>query len=215
MQSYLAQALRRAAQPIATRSIVGLQSRFIQLDPKLCFVQPAEVKDRMYELLKKFEVVDKEKLSAANHSAQFAELGLDRYVRYLFQTQQVSSSSSSPCSKTRFVRFIPARPAFFVILRTSCFCCDYFLTWFLCRFFLNYFHSLDTVEFLLTVEDEFKVEIPDEDAENIKTIEDAIKCTSPPSDHLVKIKLPQVFHRIDVFHYSFSSFFSSPHRCCP
>ncbi|MEB3198697.1 MAG: acyl carrier protein [Candidatus Sericytochromatia bacterium] len=34
--------------------------------------------------------------------------------------------------------------------------------------------SLDTVELVMAFEEEFNVEIPDEDAENIKTIRDAV-----------------------------------------
>ncbi len=34
--------------------------------------------------------------------------------------------------------------------------------------------SLDTVEMVMAFEDEFGVEIPDEDAEKIKTVQDAI-----------------------------------------
>ena len=34
--------------------------------------------------------------------------------------------------------------------------------------------SLDTVELVMALEEEFGIEIPDEDAENIKTVQDAI-----------------------------------------
>jgi len=34
--------------------------------------------------------------------------------------------------------------------------------------------SLDTVELVMALEEEFEVEIPDEDAENIKTVEDVV-----------------------------------------
>ena len=34
--------------------------------------------------------------------------------------------------------------------------------------------SLDTVELVMALEEEFGVEIPDDDAENIKTVQDAI-----------------------------------------
>jgi acyl carrier protein len=34
--------------------------------------------------------------------------------------------------------------------------------------------SLDTVELIMALEDEFSVKIPDEDAEKIKTVQDAI-----------------------------------------
>ncbi|MGL4501926.1 MAG: acyl carrier protein [Planktothrix sp.] len=34
--------------------------------------------------------------------------------------------------------------------------------------------SLDTVELVMALEEEFDTEIPDEDAENIKTVQDAI-----------------------------------------
>ena len=34
--------------------------------------------------------------------------------------------------------------------------------------------SLDTVEFVMALEDEFGIEIPDEDAEKIKTVGDAV-----------------------------------------
>jgi acyl carrier protein len=35
--------------------------------------------------------------------------------------------------------------------------------------------SLDTVELVMALEDEFGIEIPDEDAENAKTVEDVIR----------------------------------------
>lgn len=35
--------------------------------------------------------------------------------------------------------------------------------------------SLDVVELLMTIEDEFDIEIPDEEIENIKTIGDLVK----------------------------------------
>jgi acyl carrier protein len=35
--------------------------------------------------------------------------------------------------------------------------------------------SLDSVELIMGFEEEFKIEIPDEDAQNIKTVGDAIK----------------------------------------
>jgi acyl carrier protein len=35
--------------------------------------------------------------------------------------------------------------------------------------------SLDTVELVMALEEEFGIEIPDEDAEKIRTVEDAIK----------------------------------------
>ena len=35
--------------------------------------------------------------------------------------------------------------------------------------------SLDIVELVMAMEEEFEIEIPDEEAENIKTVEDAIK----------------------------------------
>ena len=34
--------------------------------------------------------------------------------------------------------------------------------------------SLDTVELVMAMEEEFEVEIPDEEAENIKTVQDAV-----------------------------------------
>jgi len=34
--------------------------------------------------------------------------------------------------------------------------------------------SLDFIEFITAVEDTFKIEIPDEDAENLETVQDAI-----------------------------------------
>ena len=34
--------------------------------------------------------------------------------------------------------------------------------------------SLDTVEFIMALEDKFNIEIPDEDAEKIKTVGDAV-----------------------------------------
>ena len=34
--------------------------------------------------------------------------------------------------------------------------------------------SLDTVELVMAFEEEFNIEIPDEDAENIKTVQDAV-----------------------------------------
>ena len=35
--------------------------------------------------------------------------------------------------------------------------------------------SLDAVEIIMTIEDEFGIEIPDEDAENIQTVGDLVK----------------------------------------
>ena len=35
--------------------------------------------------------------------------------------------------------------------------------------------SLDVVELVLALEEEFKIEIPDEDAEGIRTVKDAVK----------------------------------------
>ena len=35
--------------------------------------------------------------------------------------------------------------------------------------------SLDTVELVMAIEEEFNMEIPDEDAEKIKTVNDAVK----------------------------------------
>ncbi len=35
--------------------------------------------------------------------------------------------------------------------------------------------SLDTVELVMALEEEFKVEIPDEDAEKMRTVEEAVK----------------------------------------
>lgn len=35
--------------------------------------------------------------------------------------------------------------------------------------------SLDVVELVMKIEDEFKIEIPDEDAEKIRTVGDAVK----------------------------------------
>lgn len=35
--------------------------------------------------------------------------------------------------------------------------------------------SLDTVELIMSFEEEFNIEIPDEDAENIKTVENVVK----------------------------------------
>ncbi|NIS74835.1 MAG: acyl carrier protein [Deltaproteobacteria bacterium] len=35
--------------------------------------------------------------------------------------------------------------------------------------------SLDVVELVMAMEEEFKIEIPDEDAENIKTVKDAVE----------------------------------------
>jgi acyl carrier protein len=34
--------------------------------------------------------------------------------------------------------------------------------------------SLDLIEFITAVEDTFKIEVPDEDAENLRTVQDAI-----------------------------------------
>ncbi len=72
-----------AAKPsiaLAPRSIFQFQTRFLEIDPKLCFVDPVEVKDRLYELLKKFQAVDQEKLATIPTTSQFSDLGLDRYV---------------------------------------------------------------------------------------------------------------------------------------
>ncbi len=35
--------------------------------------------------------------------------------------------------------------------------------------------SLDVVDLLMSIEDEFEVEVPDEEIENIKTVEDLVK----------------------------------------
>ena len=35
--------------------------------------------------------------------------------------------------------------------------------------------SLDVIDILMSVEDEFKIEVPDEDAENIKTVEQMVE----------------------------------------
>ena len=35
--------------------------------------------------------------------------------------------------------------------------------------------SLDTVELVMALEDEFKIEIPDEDAEEMETVDDVVK----------------------------------------
>ncbi len=35
--------------------------------------------------------------------------------------------------------------------------------------------SLDVVDLIMSIEDEFEVEVPDEEAENIKTVEDLVK----------------------------------------
>lgn len=35
--------------------------------------------------------------------------------------------------------------------------------------------SLDVVDLLMSIEDEFEVEVPDEEVENIKTVEDLVK----------------------------------------
>jgi acyl carrier protein len=45
--------------------------------------------------------------------------------------------------------------------------------------------SLDTVELVMALEEEFETEIPDEDAEKIETIQDAIKYIQ---EHLQKEK---------------------------
>lgn len=42
--------------------------------------------------------------------------------------------------------------------------------------------SLDTVELVMALEEEFGVEIPDEDAENIKTVQDAISYINDNKD---------------------------------
>ena len=34
--------------------------------------------------------------------------------------------------------------------------------------------SLDVIDILMSVEDEFKIEVPDEDAENVKTVEQMV-----------------------------------------
>ena len=35
--------------------------------------------------------------------------------------------------------------------------------------------SLDVIDILMSVEDEFKIEVPDEDAENVKTVEQMVE----------------------------------------
>uniref|UniRef100_A0A0A9Z3L0 Acyl carrier protein n=1 Tax=Lygus hesperus TaxID=30085 RepID=A0A0A9Z3L0_LYGHE len=86
--------------------------------PKYAFSTAAaatETKERIFKLLKEFQAVEKEKLSASDETAKFSDLGID---------------------------------------------------------------SLDTVEFLLMVEDEFQIEIPDEQSQDMKTIQDVIKYVS-------------------------------------
>lgn len=39
--------------------------------------------------------------------------------------------------------------------------------------------SLDVVDLIMSIEDEFEVEIPDEDVEGIKTVEDIVKYIEP------------------------------------
>ncbi len=39
--------------------------------------------------------------------------------------------------------------------------------------------SLDIVELVMAMEEEFEVEIPDEEAENIKTVQDAVNYITP------------------------------------
>lgn len=39
--------------------------------------------------------------------------------------------------------------------------------------------SLDVVDLIMSIEDEFEVEIPDEDVENIKTVDDVVKYIEP------------------------------------
>lgn len=36
--------------------------------------------------------------------------------------------------------------------------------------------SLDVVDLLMSIEDEFEIEIPDEEVENIKTVGEMVKC---------------------------------------
>ena len=42
--------------------------------------------------------------------------------------------------------------------------------------------SLDVVELIMAIEEEFGIEVPDEDAENIKTVGDAIKYIQSKSE---------------------------------
>jgi len=50
------------------------------------------------------------------------------------------------------------------------------------------FDSLDAVEFAMSLEDEFGVTVPDEEMENIKTIDDAIELVKKQSDEPVAKK---------------------------
>lgn len=42
--------------------------------------------------------------------------------------------------------------------------------------------SLDVVELIMAIEEEFGIEVPDEDAENIKTVGDAVKYIQSKSE---------------------------------
>ena len=43
--------------------------------------------------------------------------------------------------------------------------------------------SLDIVELIMTMEEEFQLDIPDEDAEKLKTVEDVVKYVASKSTH--------------------------------
>jgi NADH dehydrogenase (ubiquinone) 1 alpha/beta subcomplex 1 len=44
--------------------------------------------------------------------------------------------------------------------------------------------SLDTVEVVMAIEEEFSIEIPDKDADQIRTVDDAIKYISEQAEYV-------------------------------
>ena len=62
--------------------------------------------------------------------------------------------------------------------------------------------SLDTVELVMSLEEEFDCEIPDEDAENITTIQQAIDYINANLQFRVNIFLKALFGKLSAFFYS-------------
>ena len=53
--------------------------------------------------------------------------------------------------------------------------------------------SLDTVEVVMAIEEEFSIEIPDKDADEIRTVGDAIKYISESKEYPPLLNFPLTF----------------------